>query len=81
MSRPYHVTPRDQGQVVTVSYCDAGEAGCIRRVFDASDRSVVYTLHRWRVGGVFEPWNGRVDIWARGRRITAAEVEVLERGE
>lgn len=83
MSAPgYHVCPVDAGQMVTVSWCAAGERGCIRRVYDASDRTACYTLHRWLVhGGEFEPWNGSVPVRRRGRRITEAEAMRLAGGD
>lgn len=69
----YHVCPEDQGQMVTVSWAPAGQHGCVRRIYDASDRTADYTLHPWLVDGEFEPWNGRVGTSKRGRRITAAD--------
>ena len=82
MSAPgYHVRPVDQGQMVTVSWCDAGANGCIRRVYDASDRSTRYTLHRWLVhGGEFAPWNGAVPVRRRGKRIDESEAMRLAGG-
>lgn len=75
MSDPYayHVCPQDQGQIVTASWADAGSQGCIRRIYDASDRTASYSLHKWLVSGEFEPWNGIIGCAKRGRRITEAE--------
>lgn len=82
MSAPaYHVCPADQGQIVTVSWCPVGVRGCIRRVYDASDRTASYTLHRWLSnGGEFEPWNGIVPVVKRGKRISEAEADALAGG-
>lgn len=70
----YHVCPQDQGQIVTVGWADAGSLGCIRRIYDASDRTESYTLHRWLVDGDdFAPWNGTIGCAKRGRSISASE--------
>lgn len=78
----YHVMPQDQGQMVTVSWAPAGQHGCIRRVYDASDRTAGYTLHRWLAndGEEFEPWNGIVPVAKRGKRISEAEADALAGG-
>lgn len=73
----YHVMPQDHGQMVTVSWAPAGQHGCIRRVYDASDRTASYTLHAWLAHGEFEPWNGSTATAKRGRRITEAQAERL----
>lgn len=73
----YHVMPQDQGQMVTVSWAPAGQHGCIRRVYDASDRTSSYTLHPWLRNGEFEPQNGSVACSKRGRRITEQQAERL----
>ena len=60
----FQTMPRDQGQIVEVSYaCDAERGLLVRRSHDRSDRSTVYAAaeydqdlpeHELR----FEPWNG-----------------------
>ena len=76
----YHVMPQDAGQMVTVSWADAGPHGCIRRVYDASDRTARYTLHAWLQRGEFQPQNGSVACAKRGRRITEQQAERLVGG-
>ena len=66
----YHVMPQDAGQMVTVSWAPAGQHGCIRRVYDASDHTARYSLHSWLQRGEFAPQNGSVACARRGRRIT-----------
>lgn len=63
--------------MVTVSWAAAGPHGCIRRVYDASDRTARYTLHAWLQRGEYEPWNGSVACGKRGRRLTEAEAQRL----
>lgn len=77
----YHVMPQDAGQMVTVSWAAAGPHGCIRRVYDASDRTVSYTLHAWLQRGEFEPQNGSVGCAKRGRRITEQQAERMLAGD
>lgn len=75
----WYRTPRNQGQMVAREWAAAGEAGAILRMTDHSDPKdpAIYYLHRWLLDGVFEPWNGSVGVWKRGRRITEAEAERL----
>jgi hypothetical protein len=77
----WHTTPRDQGQIVHVEWTAVGEDGAICRVTDRSipGDTPCYTLHRWRVSGEFEPWNGRLGVVKRGRKLTEAEARrILE---
>lgn len=69
--------------MVTVSWADAGPHGCIRRVYDSSDRTARYTLHAWLQRGEceFEPWNGSAGCAKRGRRITEQQAARMLEGE
>lgn len=76
----WHQTPRDAGQMVERHWHAVGQDGAILRVVDRSEGSnavPVYRLHRWLSDGIYEPWNGRLGVWTRGRRITSEEVARL----
>jgi hypothetical protein len=66
-------TPRDSGHLVRRHWASSGE-GAVCRIDDGT--STRYTLHRWILTGhgVYEPQNGLVGCWRRGRRIDVAEV-------
>ena len=57
----YYTTPRDQGQIVEVSYaCDFERGLLVSRGHDRSDQSTSYSAAELdeSVESQFEPWNG-----------------------
>lgn len=76
-TQDWHVLPVDAGQIVERAWTPIGDRGAICRTYDRSDGSVRYSVHRWRKGGGFEPWNGCVGVWRRGRSLSLAEASDL----
>ena len=73
----WHVRPQDQGQMIEVAWAAVGEAGVLRRRSDRSARETTYSLHAWRGGDSYEPWNGLIGCRIAGRELTAAEAEAI----
>jgi len=60
----YHTAPKDQGQIIKISYAADWENGrIICRSFDASARTISYaTADSDDLDGEFEPWNGAENL-------------------
>jgi len=69
----WHVCPRDQGQIVEVSWAPVGPDGALCRTRDRASSEIVYRLFPWASRGRFELWNGRVGVRRRGRRLSEEE--------
>jgi hypothetical protein len=63
----YYMQPRDQGQIVEVSYaCDPDRGLLVRRSHDRSDGTTVYAAaeidESLEQDGDFQPWNGGLPV-------------------
>lgn len=63
--RNFFVPPRNQGQIVEVSY-GCSPAYCYERRYDRSCQSVVVTAYRHPALGAWDPWS---NVPRTGRRI------------
>lgn len=78
----WQTLPGDQGQMFQHSYAAGGEAGCVRRTFDASNPAAGYTyaIAAWSTAeGApdFAPWNGILGCRATFRPITAERADAI----
>lgn len=68
----FHTPPRNQGQIVEVSYAMI-DGQVIRRTCDQSDRSTEYAITKAKIDDEGDYWNGEPTN-ARWRKISASEL-------
>jgi len=73
MTQIFHTPPRNQGQIVEVTYAMIDDQ-VIRRIHDRSDMTTRYAISRASVGDEGDYWN-REPHNCRWRKIGAAEVD------